>query len=81
MDWEEVQDLSKQKPEIAESMKKELLAFLKQMNAGMTNYNPSCTKIKMPGAGKFISVIDQQRTNRRVRLRYQENVVRWSLPG
>ena len=43
------------------------------MNAGMTNYNPSCTKIKMPGAGKFVSVIDQQRTNRRVRLRYQEN--------
>jgi len=43
------------------------------LDAGMTNYNPSCTKIKMPGAGKFVSVIDQQRTNRRVRLRYQEN--------
>ncbi|MEK9772029.1 MAG: sulfatase [Opitutae bacterium] len=73
VDWEEAKDLSKERPEIAESMKKELLAFLKSMNAGMTNYNPGCTKVKMPGAGKFVSVIDQQRTNRRVRLRYQEN--------
>jgi arylsulfatase A-like enzyme len=73
LDWEEAKDLSKQRPEIAKSMKQELLAFLKNMNAGMTNYNPSCTKIKMPGAGKFVSIIDQQRTNRRVRLRYREN--------
>jgi hypothetical protein len=73
VDWEETRDISRKEPEIAESMKQELLAFLKEMNAGMTNYNPSCTKVKMPGAGKFVSVIDQQRTNRRVRLRYQEN--------
>ena len=73
VDWEEAKDISREEPEIAESMKQELLAFLKEMNAGMTNYNPSCTKVKMPGAGKFVSVIDQQRTNRRVRLRYQEN--------
>ena len=73
VDWEEAKDLSKERPEIAESMKKELLTFLKDMNAGMTNYNPSCTKIKIPGAGKFVSVIDQQRTSRRVRLRYQGN--------
>jgi arylsulfatase A-like enzyme len=73
VDWEEAKDISRKEPEIAESMKQELLAFLKQMNAGMTNYNPSCTKVKMPGAGKFVSVIDQQRTNRRVSLRYQEN--------
>jgi arylsulfatase A-like enzyme len=73
VDWEEAKDVSSEEPEIAESMKQELLAFLKEMNAGMTNYNPSCTKVKMPGAGKFVSVIDQQITNRRVRLRYQEN--------
>jgi len=48
------------------------LAFLKDMNAGMTNYNPSCTKIKIPGAEKLVSVIYEQRTNRRVRLRYEE---------
>ena len=52
MDWEEAIDLSKKEPALAESMKKELLTFLKKMNAGMTNYNPSCTKIKMPGAEK-----------------------------
>jgi arylsulfatase A-like enzyme len=73
VDWEEAKDISGEEPEVADSMKQELLAFLKEMNAGMTNYNPSCTKVKMPGAGKFVSVIDQQRTNRRVRLRYQEN--------
>ncbi len=73
MDWEEAKDLSKERPKIAEMMENELLSFLKSMNAGMTNYNPGCTKVKMPGAGKILSVIDQQRTNRRVRLRYQEN--------
>ena len=73
VDWEETKDLSKEKPELAESMKTELLGFLMEMNAGMTHYNPSCTKVKMPGAGKVVSVLDQQRTNRRVRLRYQEN--------
>jgi arylsulfatase A-like enzyme len=73
VDWEEAKDISRERPELAKSMKLELLAFLKEMNAGMTNYNPTCTKVKMPGAGKFVSVIDQQRTNRRVRLRYEEN--------
>ena len=73
VDWEEAKDISKEKPEIAKSMREELLTFLKDLNAGMTNYNPTCTKVKIPGAGKFISVIDQQRTNRRVRLRYKEN--------
>ena len=73
VDWEEAKDVSRERPALTESMKQELLSFLKQMNAGMTNYNPSCTKVKMPGAGKFVSVIDQQRTNRRVRLRYEEN--------
>ena len=73
VDWEESNDLSQKLPKLAESMKGELLGFLNGLDAGMTNYNPSCTKIKMPGAGKFVSVIDQQRTNRRVRLRYQEN--------
>ena len=46
VDWEEVKDLSKEKPEIAESMKKELLVFLKEMNAGMTNYNPAVRRSK-----------------------------------
>ncbi len=73
VDWEETKDLSKEKSELAESMKTELLGFLMEMNAGMTHYNPSCTKVKMPGAGKVVSVLDQQRINRRVRLRYQEN--------
>ncbi len=73
VDWEEAKDLSTERPKLTQEMTEELLAFLKGMNAGMTNYNPSCTNVKMPGAGKFVSVIDQQRTNRRVRLRYREN--------
>ena len=73
VDWEEAKDVSKERPEIAESMKEELLAFLKAMNAGMTNYNPSCTRLKIPGFGKFISVIDQRQVNRRVSLKYKEN--------
>ena len=73
MDWEEVRDLSKEQPGLAREMKDELLEFLKDLDAGMTYYNPTCTRVKMPGAGKVISVIDQQLINRRVRLRYQNN--------
>ena len=73
MDWEEVRDLSKEQPGLAREMKDELLGFLKDLDAGMTYYNPTCTRVKMPGAGKVISVIDQQLINRRVRLRYQNN--------
>ena len=73
LDWEESKDLSRERPHIAESMKIELLAFLEEMNAGMTFNNPTCTRVNIPGADKIISVIDQQRTNRRVRLRYRVN--------
>ena len=73
VDWEEAKDLSKKKPKLAQSMADELLTFLGGMDAGMTYNNPTCTKVKIPGARKTLSVIDQERNNRRVRLRYQEN--------
>ena len=73
VDWEEKVDLSQKLPELANSMNVELLEFLEGMDAGMTYYNPTCTRVKIPGANQLLSVIDEQRTNRRVRLRFKEN--------
>ena len=76
VDWEEKIDLSQKLPELANSMNTELLEFLEGMDAGMTYYNPTCTRVKIPGANQLLSVIDEQRTNRRVRLRFKENGAR-----
>ena len=73
VDWEEEIDLSQKLPELAKSMNAELLEFLEEMDAGMTYYNPTCTRVKIPGANQLLSVVDEQRTNRRVRLRFKEN--------
>ena len=72
VDWEEQKDISAQRPKLAEQMKQELLKFLKGLDAGMTYYNPTCTRIKIPGSKNVPQVLNQKRINRRVFLSYEE---------
>jgi hypothetical protein len=72
LDWEEQKDISPQRPKLAEQMKQELLKFLKGLDAGMTYYNPTCTRIKIPGSKNVPQVLNQKRINRRVFLSYEE---------
>ena len=72
VDWEEQKDISAQRPKLAEQMKQELLKFLKGLDAGMTYYNPTCTRIKIPGSKNVPQVLNEKRINRRVFLSYEE---------
>ncbi len=72
LDWEESRDLSKKLPDLAKTMKRELLDFLEGMDAGMTYLNPTCTRVKLPGVKQVPVVIDQQRKKRKVEVEFEE---------
>ena len=49
-----------------------LFRSLNDLDAGMTYLNPTCTRVKLPGVKEVPTVIDHQRTKRKVQLRFQE---------